>query len=83
MTLTTRPPLSLPSGWPRAAWVSDPGDEPRQLTHAVWPGHRVALCGLLTTVTGGAWPSDGAPWLLPRMRCPLCARAIAREIDSS
>ena len=81
MTLTAPPPPTLPFGWPVAAWVSDPAREPRQLTHAVWPGHRVALCGLLTTVTGPDWPSPGQPWHLPRMRCPLCARALAAELD--
>lgn len=81
MTLAPPTPLELPHGWPNAAWESDPETEPRQLTHAVWPGHRVALCGLLTTVTGGAWPTAGAPWQLPRMRCAYCAQAVARELD--
>lgn len=81
MTLTAPASLTLPHGWPLAAWESDPVGEPRQLTHAVWPGHRVALCGLATSITGSAWPSAGEPWLLPRMRCPRCAQAVALELD--
>ena len=80
MTLTAPSSLATPHGWPLAAWTADPGVEVRQLTHAVWPGHRVALCGLLTAITGSAWPTDGEPWLLPRMRCPRCAQAVAREV---
>ncbi|MHA3703350.1 hypothetical protein ACXR2U_14315 [Jatrophihabitans sp. YIM 134969] len=79
MTLTAPSPVSLPFGWPVVGWQTDPASEPRQLTHAVWPGHRVALCGLVTEVTGGAWPTAGERWPFPRMRCARCAVAVERE----
>jgi hypothetical protein len=80
VSLTAPAPLDLPHGWPLAAWQSDPVRETRQLTHAVWPGHSVALCGLVTTVTGEEWPAVGEPWLLPRMRCSYCHHAVVREL---
>lgn len=72
-----RPPRD---GQAYRAWAAPPGRDPRELTHAVDPGGRVALCGVRTTVTGGAWPDTRAGYDPVSAWCATCARQVFGKI---
>ncbi len=62
-------------------WVSPPSENRHQLTHAVDPGFRIALCGVSTAARAGTWPVDATLWDSPLGRCPTCARVVYGSAD--
>lgn len=60
---------------PIKGWCEDPQAVRQQLTHAVEPGHLVALCGVRVIYTGDSWVE------FTRLgRCAVCRNA-ARGLD--
>jgi hypothetical protein len=67
--MTTTHPIS-----PSKGWREDPAANPRQLTHAVEPGHTIAFCGMHVDISGDPWLSNATR--APLTRCPVCATAV-------
>jgi hypothetical protein len=58
---------------PLKGWAEDPRMVVRQVTHAVEPGHLVALCGVRVAHLGDPWTE------VTRLgRCNVCRQVVAR-----